>query len=228
MSLFELQAWLGHRSPATTQHYVAITPTKLARAHSEAQYFQRNLRMMEVLIDRQAIDDRHTDQPWKYYDLGHGLYSYEFFDQCPHRMACVRRDFYVPKKSSQADLLSSKTGMIRMLQETPLTDDERAAIEGEQEAVDRLLRYLEGYRHPTGAPPQRVRNKGRKKRSIPYNLNDFLPLRAMTIGFSSSLQSCEFVSVMLSPCLQGRISHPFSQAGCEPHRTRHPSGSTTQ
>lgn len=75
MTLFELQAWLGHRSPVTTQHYVAFTPTRLARAYSEAQYFQRNLRMMEVLIDRQTINDGHTDQPWRYYDLGHGLCS---------------------------------------------------------------------------------------------------------------------------------------------------------
>lgn len=158
MTLFELQAWLGHRSPVSTQHYVAFTPTRLARAYSEAQYFQRNLRMMEVLIDRQAIDDRDTDQPWRYYDLGHGLCSYEFFDQCPHRMACARCDFYVPKDSSRADLISSKTGMIRMLQEIPLTDDERAAIEGDQEAVDRLLRHLEGV--PT---PDRPTTPNRKK-----------------------------------------------------------------
>ncbi|MFM0030729.1 tyrosine-type recombinase/integrase [Paraburkholderia madseniana] len=158
MNLFELQAWLGHRSPATTQHYVAFTPTRLARAYSEAQYFQRNLRMMDVLIDRQAIDDGRTDQPWRYYDLGHGLCSYEFFDQCPHRMACARCDFYVPKDSSRADLLSSKTGMIRMLQEIPLTDDERAAIEGDQEAVDRLIRHLEGA--PT---PDRLATPNTKK-----------------------------------------------------------------
>jgi integrase len=31
LSLFELQAWLGHASPQATQHYTAITPTKLAR-----------------------------------------------------------------------------------------------------------------------------------------------------------------------------------------------------
>jgi integrase len=143
MTLFELQAWLGHRSPVTTQHYVAFTPTRLARAYSEAQYFQRNLRMMEVLVDREAIDDGRTDQPWRYYDLGHGLCSYEFFDQCPHRMACARCDFYIPKESSRADLLQSKTGMIRMLQEIPLTDDERAAVEGDQKAIDRLLQRLE-------------------------------------------------------------------------------------
>ena len=52
MSLFELQAWLGHGSPASTQHYVAITPTKLAKAYTDAGYFERNLRAIEVLIDR--------------------------------------------------------------------------------------------------------------------------------------------------------------------------------
>jgi integrase len=142
MTLFELQAWLGHRSPATTQHYVAFTPTRLARAYTEAHYFQRNLRMMEVLIDQQAIKRNAADAPWRYYDLGHGLCSYEFFDQCPHRMACARCDFYVPKESSQADLITSKADMIRMLQEIPLTDDERAAVEGDRDAIERLLERL--------------------------------------------------------------------------------------
>ena len=143
MTLFELQAWLGHRSSVTTQHYVAFTPTRLARAYTEAHYFQRNLRMMNVLIDQEAIKSGATDEPWRYYDLGHGLCSYEFFDQCPHRMACVRCDFYVPKQSSHAELIASKSGMVRMLQEIPLTDDERAAIDGDVEAIERLLKRLE-------------------------------------------------------------------------------------
>jgi len=33
MTLFELQAWLGHQSPATTQHYVSTSPTKLTQAY---------------------------------------------------------------------------------------------------------------------------------------------------------------------------------------------------
>jgi integrase len=143
MTLFELQAWLGHRSPATTQHYVAFTPTRLARAYTEAHYFQRNLRMMNVLIDQEAIKSGATDEPWRYYDLGHGFCSYEFFDQCPHRMACARCDFYIPKESSQADLIASKAGMMRMLQELPLTDDERAAVDGDLAAIERLLERLE-------------------------------------------------------------------------------------
>jgi len=149
MTLFELQAWLGHRSPATTQHYVAFTPTRLARAYTSAEYFQRNLRMMNVLVDQQAIKSRANDQPWRYYDLGHGLCSYEFFDQCPHRMACARCDFYIPKSSSQADLITAKAGMLHMLQEIPLTDDEKAAVDGDVHAVERLLKRLE-----TTPPPE--------------------------------------------------------------------------
>ncbi|MBU7436223.1 hypothetical protein [Paraburkholderia fungorum] len=84
---------------------------------------------------------------------------YEFFDQCPHRMACARCDFYVPKESSRADLIQSKTGMIRMLQEIPLTDDESAAVEGDQKAIDRLLQRLEGT--PT---PDRLASPENKRR----------------------------------------------------------------
>ena len=74
MSLFELQAWLGHGSPASTQHYVAITPTKLAKAYTDAGYFERNLRAIEVLIDQDTLKQAVADgEPWRYYDLGHGL-----------------------------------------------------------------------------------------------------------------------------------------------------------
>jgi hypothetical protein len=68
----------------------------------------------KVLIDQEAIKSGATDESWRYYDLWHGFCSYEFFDQCPHRMACARCDFYIPKEASQADLIASKMGMIRM------------------------------------------------------------------------------------------------------------------
>ena len=44
MTLFELQAWLGHRSAETTQYYARITPTTLAKAYTDAGYFARNVR----------------------------------------------------------------------------------------------------------------------------------------------------------------------------------------
>lgn len=78
MSLFELQAWLGHRSPATTQSYAAITPTTLARAYTDAGYFARNLRTISVLIDRDAVVSGAAarGEPWQFFDLGHGHCTY--------------------------------------------------------------------------------------------------------------------------------------------------------
>jgi hypothetical protein len=55
MTLFELQAWLGHRSAETTPHYAAITPTTLAKAYTDAGYFARNVRTIEVLIDHEVV-----------------------------------------------------------------------------------------------------------------------------------------------------------------------------
>ena len=66
--------------------------------------------------------------PWRYYDLWHGWCSYEFFDQCPHRMAWVRCDFYVPKESGRGQWLETREGLLKMLQEILLSDEERAAI----------------------------------------------------------------------------------------------------
>ena len=58
MSLFELQAWLGHSSPHSTQHYARITPLTLTKAYTDAGYFARNVRAIEVLLDRDAITSR--------------------------------------------------------------------------------------------------------------------------------------------------------------------------
>ncbi|RXH58153.1 site-specific recombinase, phage integrase family [Granulicella sibirica] len=81
----------------STRHYTKITPTKLAKSYQDAGYFARNLRAVEVLIDRDAVRRGSSpDEPWKLYDLGHGYCSYDFFDQGLHRMACARCDFYVP------------------------------------------------------------------------------------------------------------------------------------
>jgi integrase len=52
MTLFELQAWLGHKDPATTQNYAKITPNTLTKAYTQAGYFARNLRTIEVLLSQ--------------------------------------------------------------------------------------------------------------------------------------------------------------------------------
>ncbi|MGH2480633.1 MAG: hypothetical protein ACRDHW_13340 [Ktedonobacteraceae bacterium] len=145
MTLFELRAWLGHQSPATTQYYVSTSPTKLAQAYKDAGYFSRNVRVIEVLVDREAITSgaAASGPPWHYYDLGHGWCSYEFFDQCPHRMACARCDFYILKDSERDIFLQTRDNLLKMLQEIPLSDEERAAVDGDVQALDRLLERLQ-------------------------------------------------------------------------------------
>jgi hypothetical protein len=121
----------AHRSPNATQHCARITPTTLTKAYADAGYFARNVRTIEVLIDRDAVQSgaAASGTPWQYFDLGHGFCSYSFFEQCPHRLACARCDFYIPKNSSKAQLMEARSNLERMLVEIPLTDSERAAVE---------------------------------------------------------------------------------------------------
>jgi integrase len=158
MSLFELQAWLGHRSPDTTQYYTKVTPTRLAKAYQDAGYFERNLRTIEVLIDQEAIRSGAAalGEPWRFYDLGHGYCTYDFFDQCPHRMACAKCAFYCPKDSSQAQLLEAKSNLQRMLQEIPLTNEERAAVDDGLTAIEKLSQQLMDVPTPAGPTPRQL------------------------------------------------------------------------
>jgi Phage integrase family len=164
MTLCELQAWLGHRSPETTQYYARITPTTLAKAYTDAGYFARNVRTIAVLIDREAVEQGTTANgtPWQYFDLGHGYCTYSFFEQCPHRMACARCDFYLPKASTQSQLLEAKGNLQRMLAAIPLTEEERAAVEEGAEALHRLLERLSDVPTPTGQTPHQL-----AQRSLP-------------------------------------------------------------
>ena len=150
LDIFELQKWLGHASPESTRHYVDITPTRLAGSLENAGYFERNRRMVSVLIDRDVIASGKTAEgtPWRYYDLGHGLCSYDFFEQCPHRMACAKCSFYLPKNSSEAQYVEGQRNLLRMMQEIPLTESERAAVEDGIEAMKKLTDSLQNVASP--------------------------------------------------------------------------------
>lgn len=157
MTLFELQEWLGHSTPAATQHYAKITPTKLAKSYADAGYFARNLRAIEVLVDQEIVrSGRAAAEPWKFYDLGHGYCTYTFFEQCPHRMACAKCTFYMPKSSSQAQLLEGKSNLLRLRQEIPLSDEEIAAVDDGVEAMNRLLGRLADVATPAGPTPRQL------------------------------------------------------------------------
>ncbi|HEY0601880.1 MAG TPA: tyrosine-type recombinase/integrase, partial [Herpetosiphonaceae bacterium] len=158
MTLFELQEWLGHRSPETTQHYAKITPTRLAKAYADANYFGRNVRTIEVLIDQDAVKSGAVTQgePWMYYDLGHGYCTYDFFDQCQHRMACARCDFYRPKNAMLRLLEESKRHLLHLRQQISLTDTELAAIENDMAATEKLISGLTNIPTPAGPTPQQL------------------------------------------------------------------------
>jgi hypothetical protein len=147
--------------PPQPQHHPAlreITPNTLTKAYTQAGYFARNVRTIEVLIDRDAVASgaAATGEPWQHYDLGHGWCTYSFFEQCPHRMACARCDFYIPKGSTKAQLLEAKTNLQRMLASIPLTDDERAAVDDGQNALDSLLSRLTDVPTPSGPTPREI------------------------------------------------------------------------
>lgn len=127
LSLADLQQWLGHKHPASTRHYAAILQRTLAAAYKKADCFARNVRTIEVLIDRETIlNGAAADgQPWKYDDLGEGYCTYDFFAKCPHRLACARCPFYLPKQSHAGQLLAVKDGIEQMLEQIDLTDEER-------------------------------------------------------------------------------------------------------
>ena len=158
MSLFELGKWLGHKWVNSTQHYLAISPEKLATSFQKAGYFARNIRAIEVLIDREVVmNGAASNEPWKFYDLGHGYCAYDFFDQCPHRMACAKCSFYVAKGSSHAQLLEGKANLLRMRQEIPLSDAEVAAVDDGLAAFDNLLSQLADVPTPAGPTPRELR-----------------------------------------------------------------------
>jgi hypothetical protein len=71
-------------------------------------------------------------------------------------MACAKCDFYTPKDSSRALLLEAKDNLKRMLAAVPLTDDERAAVDDGQAALDKLLAQLADIPTPAGPTPRQV------------------------------------------------------------------------
>jgi hypothetical protein len=116
------------------------------------------VRAIEVLIDREVVTSGRADEePWKFYDLGHGYCAYDFFDQCPHRMARAKCGFYVAKGSSRAQLIEGKENLLRMRQEIPLNEAELAAVDDGVAALERLLDQLADVPTPTGPTPRELK-----------------------------------------------------------------------
>ena len=71
-------------------------------------------------------------------------------------MACAKCAFYRPKGSSQAQLLEGKANLHMMLQEIPLGEDERAAVEDGIAAMEELCVRLADVPTPAGPTPNQL------------------------------------------------------------------------
>ncbi len=145
MSPWELKEWLGHNSIRSTEWYVNQRPLTLAKKYAAADSWRRNLARIKVILDAGVIESGAAAQGATYraYDLGHGYCTDRFFSRCPHRMACARCGYYVPKDSTKGQLLSALGANEALYEEIPIRDEERLALEGDAEAIRQLVGSLE-------------------------------------------------------------------------------------
>ncbi len=114
-----------------------------------------------MLIDQEAVrSGTAANVPWKYYDLGHGYCTYDFFDQCPHRMACAKCSLYSPKPSAKAQALEGKANLLRLRQEIPLQDSEISAVDEGIAALEALINRLIDTPTPEGPTPRQLQVEG--------------------------------------------------------------------
>lgn len=85
---------------------------------------------------------------------------------CLTRMACAKCSFYQPKGSTQAQLLEGKANLQHMLQEIPLSEEERAAVEDGISAMERLCLQLADVPTPAGPTPKQLAARNQEKETI--------------------------------------------------------------
>ena len=68
-------------------------------------------------------------------------------------MACAKCSFYMPKESSKAQALEASANLSRMLQEIPLQEGARAAVEDGIEEMVKLVNSLRNTAAPDGRTP---------------------------------------------------------------------------
>lgn len=158
LSIFELKEYLGHKQLSSTQRYVAVDPTKLAKQVSKAGYLEQNLSTIEVLLDQEAVRSGAAarGEPWKYYDLGHGYCLNDFWAECKHRMACARCPFYCPKESMADQLLEGQANLLHMLEFVQLTEEEKLLVTEGIDLHQALIEQLADVPTPAGLTPREM------------------------------------------------------------------------
>lgn len=140
LSPIEVMHWLGHASLASGRHYIKLTPTRLMASFHRGARLTQAVRTVAALVDTRPA----VGEPVVRYDLGHGWCTNDAYALCQHRMACARCSFYEPAAEFAEVLRRQRGRFVRMLQELDLTEDERAAAEGDAAAVGKLIERLAG------------------------------------------------------------------------------------
>jgi hypothetical protein len=95
-----------------------------------------------VLLNLDALEGASVPDALLY-DLGHGYCANKFYSTCPHRMACARCSHYRPKPETLQQLAQLERSHARFTQTMNLRKEELAALNGDDEAVAKLLSSLE-------------------------------------------------------------------------------------
>lgn len=56
-----------------------------------------------------------------------------------HRMACQRCEFYMPGDSARAQELEANAHNLKLLEQIPVSETERKALEGDHKALQKLI-----------------------------------------------------------------------------------------
>jgi integrase len=174
LTLFELKEYLGHKNVSSTQYYARVDPTKLASRVAKAGYLEQNMATIEVLLDQDAIRSGAAAQGevWKYYDLGHGYCTNDFWAQCKHRMACARCPFYRPKTGAREQLVEGKANLVRMLEFIKLTQEEKLLVTEGIELHQGLIEMLADVPTPAGPTPRELQQNQQPETQV-------IPLQAV-------------------------------------------------
>ncbi len=147
LSAADLQQWLGHRNVRSTQAYIKPSPRKLAKAVERAT---ETARLVRGKIDPSALA---RGQPAVFYYLGQGSYcGNPAWHACPHRLACLKCPMFIGPDLARE--LEARDGIMDFTQQVPMTPEERAAVDGDIAALNRMLAAKESM-PPPPVPNQR-------------------------------------------------------------------------
>jgi hypothetical protein len=123
------------------QWYAAIMPDRLTQAYVDARYFERNVALVQVLLDRAEIENgRQAGRSIQICPPSASLLCESLPGAVGASNGLPARDFYLPGKSARAQALEASTHNQRLLEQIPMAETERKALIGDQTALEQLAK----------------------------------------------------------------------------------------